>query len=717
MTPHGIDTSSLVYEIANHFDIGLTAGQARATIGGDRDFSESDLDWVSRILREAGIENTPVLSLSEIDFSRSSDLFAVETAQTIYLIAYSDQSDSVVATDIREPSKKRPLNDFLLAAGRFQEYKLLHFYRQVSEDQGFIPGMETHWFFGPIWKNRRFVYQAAIASLVTNVFALGTSVFSLIVYNKIIPAQALTSLAVLVSGMVILLIGDYIIKLTRAKFLSIVGEDSDQVIADRLFYKLLDIKFKDKTGSVGALANTLKEYEQIREFFTSAALIAIIDLPFALIFLAFMAYVGGWMVVPVVAGILVLVVSAFFFQPQLKKLSESSFEDGQSKHSVLVETLSGLESIKMLGAGGMLRRKFRKVLETQAESSEKIKQHTHTVSNLAQEVQQAVQIAVVATGAVMSTYGMGGFGAIIACTILSSKALMPFAQITQLMLRLNQIRTGYRALDDFMKLQSEHGDKKQYFQRGRLRSSIDFKNVSFRYADQKTDTLSEVSFVAEENQRIAIVGRVGSGKTTVGRLIARLYEPESGSIYIGDVDINQIDPAEIRENIGYVSQEPWLFAGTLEQNITLGSINVSQEDFLWACETSGVSEFADKHPDGYKLTVRERGEGLSGGQRQCVAIARALIRRPPIYVFDEPTSAMDARTEKLFLERFKKANLNASLILITHRTSLLSLVDKVVVLDAGKVIGTGPTESFLKGPEKAPAKTAVSKGAADANAA
>ena len=693
-----VDTSFVVYEIAKHFDIGLTAGQARATVGGDKGPSETDLDWIARILAEVGIESTPVLSLALIDFNRSSDAFAAEIAKTIFLIAYDDQADAVVASDIRKPSKKIPLNTFLLYAGAFPDYKLRHFYRQVSEAHALIPGMERHWFFGPIWRNRRFVYQAAVASLVTNIFALGTSVFSLIVYNKIIPAQALTSLAVLVSGMAILLIGDYIIKLTRAKFLSIVGEDSDQVIADQLFFKLLDIKFKDKTGSVGALANTLKEYEQIREFFTSAALIALIDLPFALIFLAFMAYIGGWMVVPVLCGIFVLVVSAYFFQPQLKKLSESSFEDGQSKHSVLVETLSGLESIKMLGAGGMLRRKFRKVLETQADSSEKIKKHTHAVSNLTQEVQQAVQIAVVATGAVMSTYGLGGFGAIIACTILSSKALMPFAQITQLMLRLNQIRTGYRALNEFMNLQSEHDHGKQYFQRGRLRSRIEFKDVSFRYQDQKTDALAGVSFVAEANQRLAIVGRVGSGKTTVGRLIARLYEAESGSIYVGDVDISQIDPSEIRENIGYVSQEPWLISGTLEQNITLGSINIRQEDFLWACETAGVAEFADKHPDGYKLKVRERGEGLSGGQRQCVAIARALVRRPPIYVFDEPTSAMDARTEKLFLERFKKANLNASLILITHRTSLLSLVDKVVVLDGGKVIGAGPTANFLKGP-------------------
>ena len=241
MTPP-IDTSFVVYEIANHFDIGLTAGQARATVGGDRDTSESELEWVSRILREVGVASTPVKSLTQVDFSRSSDVFAVETAQTIHLIAYDDQSEEVVATDIRAPSKKRSLNEFLISAGTFPDYKLLHFYRQVEEGQAFIPGLESHWFFGPIWRNRRFVYQAALASLVTNVFALGTSVFSLIVYNKIIPAQALTSLAVLVSGMTILLIGDYIIKLTRAKFLSIVGEDSDQVIADRLFFKLLDIK-------------------------------------------------------------------------------------------------------------------------------------------------------------------------------------------------------------------------------------------------------------------------------------------------------------------------------------------------------------------------------------------------------------------------------------------------------------------------------------------
>jgi ATP-binding cassette subfamily C protein LapB len=689
------DVSRIIYEIANHFDVSITAGEARATLA-DREGDESDLNWATRVLRDIGIESETVEGLGQVDFNRSKDIFALDAKEQIYLIAYDDQAEMVVARELGTNGKKVPLNEFLIFSGSLDAYQLYHFYHAEADSEAFIPGVDAHWFFGPIWRNRRFIYQAAFASLLTNFFAIGTSVFSLIVYNKIIPAQAMSSLAVLVSGMVILIVGDFVIKITRTKFLSIVSDDADQVIADRLFYKILDIKFKDKKGSVGALANTLKEYEQIREFFTSAAMIALIDFPFAILFLAFMGFIGGWMVVPVIVGILILICSAYFFQPQLKKLSESSFEDSQSKHSVLVETLSGLESIKMLGAGGMLRRKFRRVLETQATSNEQIKKHTHAVNNLTQEVQQAVQVAVVATGAVMSTYGLGGFGAIIACTILSSKALMPFAQITQLLLRLNQIRTGYQALNDFMSLRSEHSRSKQYFQRGRLDSHLDFKGVCFKYEGQKGDALNDVSFSVGDKERIAIVGRVGSGKTTVGRLIARLYEPDAGTIQIGGVDISQIDPSEIRENIGYVSQEPWLIAGTLEQNITLGSVNVSMKDFMWACETSGVSEFANKHPDGYKMTIRERGEGLSGGQRQCVAIARALIRKPPLYVFDEPTSAMDARTEKLFLERFKAAELDASLVLITHRTSLLALVDKVVVLDGGKVIGSGPTENFLK---------------------
>ena len=517
----------------------------------------------------------------------------------------------------------------------------------------------------------------------------------MVVYNKIIPAQAMSSLAVLVTGMAFLLIADYAVKVSRAKFLGVAGIEADITIADRLFTKIIDLQYKSKQGSVGSLANTLKEYEQIREFFTSATLVTIIDMPFAIIFLVFIAVVGGWMVVPVLIGVAILIGATLYIQPRMKKISESSFEDGQNKHSVLVETLSGLETVKLLGAGGLLRRKFKTVLHRQAAISEQTKKHTYFATNLTAEVQQAVQIAVVAVGAIAVTQASSGYGAIIACTILSGKALMPFAQVAQLLLRLNQVITGYKALDALMKQPAEHEKGTSYLPRADIKGSVSFKEVTFAYPSQDGKALDGITFDINPGERVAIVGRVGSGKTTIGKLTAKLFNPEGGSIYIGGVDLLQLDPSEVRENIGYVSQEPWLIAGTIEQNITLGATEVTPEDIIWAAKLSGAAEFIDRHPKGYKLAVRERGEGISGGQKQCITIARALVRKPKILIFDEPTSSMDARTEKLFIDSFRQQKVDATLILITHRTSLLSLVDRVLVVDNGKIVGSGSTAAFL----------------------
>ena len=689
-----ISIEDLVYEISSRFDASITPSEVRSLVGS-KELGSFDFDDLFEVLSEAGIDHESIESLSAINFDRfvGVGLFYSDTHQ--YIFSRDAIQEVVVFQNFKDKKNKILWNDFLESSEVETSSKIIRFFERQEEAYGAIPGIETHWFFSPIWKNRRFLFQSGLAALLTNLFALGTSMFSMVVYNKIIPAQAMSSLAVLVTGMAFLLLADYAVKVSRAKFLGVAGVEADITIADRLFTKIIDLQYKSKKGSVGSLANTLKEYEQIREFFTSATLVTIIDMPFAIIFLIFIAIVGGWMAVPVFIGIAILVGATLYIQPRMKKISESSFEDGQNKHSVLVETLSGLETVKMLGAGGLLRRKFKVVLNRQAVISEQTKKHTYFATNLTAEVQQGVQIAVVAVGALVVSEASAGYGAIIACTILSGKALMPFAQVAQLLLRLNQVLTGYKALDELMKQPSEHDDGISYLPRTNLVGSVEFRSVEFAYPGQDGKALDSVSFDIKSGERVAIVGRVGSGKTTIGKLTAKLFEPEKGSIYIGGVDILQLDPAEVRENIGYVSQEPWLIAGTIEQNITLGASEVSTEDVIWASTLSGASDFIDQHPKGYKLHVRERGEGISGGQKQCITIARALVRRPKILIFDEPTSSMDARTEKTFIDSFRQQKLESTLILITHRTSLLSLVDRVIVIDNGKIVGAGPTAAFL----------------------
>jgi len=402
------------------------------------------------------------------------------------------------------------------------------------------------------------------------------------------------------------------------------------------------------------------------------------------------------MVLPVLAGILILVAATVYVQPRLKALAKHSFEDGQSKHSVLVESLTGLETLKLVGAGGFMRRRLRAVLERQADVSEQMKTDTHFITNISQTVQQLVQMFVVTVGAVLVTTGEFGYGAIIACTILSGKALAPFAQLTQILVRLNQIGVSYGALSDLMGQPVEHPEEKSFLPRRKFKGDVELRDVTFSYPDQQSPVIQNVSFKVEAGERVAILGHIGSGKTTIGRLLAGLYEPQDGKILVDNIDIKQIAPADLRENLGISMQDVWLMSSTLESNISLGAVEVSTEDVLRAAKIAGVSDFADKHPDGFKMLMKERGESLSGGQRQAVSLARSLARRPQIIILDEPTSSMDSRSEQLFVKRFKEELPDATLILITHRTSLLSLVDRVIIMENGRVAGMGTTEQFAK---------------------
>lgn len=690
ISPDSLDR--LVYEITSRFDNSITPAEARALIATPDE--TRTLAWLLDVLSDVAIDHEKIDTLEDIDLERFHGVGLFLSTESQYLFSFDELKQEILFKNLDTQALQSfsEASPFLVESGEFQIYR---FFERESENYAIIPGIESHWFFSPLWKNRRFIVQAGLASLLTNVFAVGTSLFAMIVYNRIIPANAMSSLTVLVTGMFILLVADYIVKTSRSKLLGVAGVEADVVIADRLFGQVLDMQYKAKKGSVGSLASTLKEYEQIREFFTSATLVSIIDMPFAIIFVGLIWYIGGHMVLPVLVGIGILFFVTAYMQPRMQKISERSLQDAHNKHSVLVETLSGLETVKLLGAGGLLRRRFKNVIAKQAELAEETKRLTFFSSNLTQEVQQGVQIAVVTVGAITVTTGAYGFGAIIACTILSGKALLPFAQLAQLLSRLNQIVTGYKSLNELMQQPVEHSRGAQFISRGAIRGGVEFNEVSFSYPVQERKALDSVSFEIKPGQRIAVVGRVGSGKTTIGKLISKLFLPDSGSVYIDGVDVQQIDPAEIRENIGMVSQEPWLIAGTIEQNILLGSPDASTQDMIWAGELSGVSEFVDVHPKGYKHTVAERGEGLSGGQKQAITIARALVKRPPILLFDEPTSAMDARTERKFIERLKNEKLESTLIVITHRTSLLALADQVIVVDQGKIVGQGSVESFL----------------------
>ena len=553
-----------------------------------------------------------------------------------------------------------------------------------------------HWFWGPVLRMRWVYLQVALAALLVNLFALSSSVFSMIVYDRVIPNNATDTLIALLIGITIIFISDFVIRTVRGYFLDLASSKADAAIADALFEQILDAKMQTRRGSTGALASTLREFESIRDFLTSATLTTFIDIPFAILFLVVIWLIGGPMVYVPLLAIPVMLLSGLAVQPQLKKLTKESQEDGHHKQAILVETLSGLETIKSLGAGALMRRRWQDAVVHQSHIGLKSRMLAQLATNVANLAQQFVQVAVITVGAFLVREGQLGFGAIIACTILAGRCIAPIAQITQLLTRMNQTFVSYRALNQLMNQEREHEHGKVYLSRPDFLGGIEFRNVTFTYPGASKPTLDGVSFKIDPGEKVAIVGKVGSGKTTVSKLILGLYKPDSGTVLMDGVDVRQIDPADLRRELGVVLQEVWLIGGTIKQNIALGGNYPTDEEILHAAQIAGVDDFVRQHPEGYGLRLGERGEGLSGGQRQSIAIARALLGNPKILLFDEATSAMDMGCESALLQRLGQEIGNRTFVTITHKASLLQMVNKIVVIDQGRVAMQGTPEQLMR---------------------
>lgn len=556
-------------------------------------------------------------------------------------------------------------------------------------------GRHGHWFWGPLLRNRGVYGQVALAALLVNVFAVAGSVFSMIVYDKVIPNNAMDTLTALLIGVSVIFVADFVIRTLRGYFLDLASAKADAAIADALFEQVLDARL-GRRGSTGALASTLKEFESVRDFLTSATLTTFIDVPFALLFLVLIHAIGGPMVVVPLVAIPVMVLAGLAVQPQLRRLTREGQEDGHHKQAILVETLTGLETIKTLGAGAQMRRRWQDAVTHQSQVGLKSRLLAQLAANVAGMSQQFVQVAVVTVGALLVQKGQLGFGAIIACTILAGRAIAPMAQITQLLTRMNQTVTSYRNLARVMEQEREHKPGEVFMARPEFKGQIEFRNVTFSYPGATQPTLRDVSFVIRPGERVAILGRVGSGKTTVSKLLLGLYRPDSGAVLIDGVDVRQIDPADLRNAVGVVLQDVWLLGGTVKQNIALGGHFPNDAEILHAAQVAGVEDFVRQHPEGYGLRLGERGEGLSGGQRQAVAVARALLGRPSIVVFDEATSAMDMAAEAQLLQRLQQELQGRTFITITHKSSMLQLVNKIIVIEQGRVSMQGSPEELAR---------------------
>ena len=553
----------------------------------------------------------------------------------------------------------------------------------------------AEWLMEPIRRNRGVYAKVALAAVMINLFGLVTSLFTMTVYDRVVPNNATSSLVALSIGLLVIVVFDFVLKLLRAYFVDIAGASIDREVGDTLFQRLLTLRLDLKKGSTGSLTGIMRELEALRDFFTSATMTAVVDLPFVLLTLAIVAIIGGKVVFVPAAAIPIVVLVGWLTQPALDRLSARAMGEGLQKQSVLVETIGGLETVKATGAGPLLSRRWRKAVEQHSQSALRQRLIASIGITVATSAGTISYAGVVIVGVGMIADQQMTMGGLIACSILAGRAIAPLAQISQLLSRMTSTRTAYRQLNELMKMPPE-GPEGEPIKVARLKGRIEFRNVSFRYPGKPEKTLDEVSFTIEPGEHVALLGRVGSGKSTIARLILGLYPPEEGLVLIDGTDIRQLDPAELRRNIGAALQESVLLTGSVRENIVLARADVDDEEMLRATELSGTHAFMGAIANGYDLKLADRGEGLSGGQRQSIAIARALAGRPPVVVMDEPTSAMDSQTETALLQRLGAELKGRTAVLITHRPPLLQLVDKVMVVEGGKIVLSGPRDEVMK---------------------
>ena len=568
-----------------------------------------------------------------------------------------------------------------------------NFENRVSQEVEIVDNKK--WFFRTIKKNFYIYKLVILAAILINIFVIFVPLFTMNVYDRVIPNKALDTLWVLLAGIIAVLIFDLILKLIRAYFIEQAGKRADIRMSNKIYEQLLNIKLDSKPASTGMFVSRLQSFESVREFFTTATLTAFVDLPFVLLFIGIIFYVGGPLGYISLATMVIAITFSFLMQRPIKKTIEASAKEEQIKQTVLTETVTGLEIIKGTHALNRMRTHWERSISQTSYYGNKSHYLSQIVTYVVAFFGQLSGILIVAFGVVLTADGVITMGAIIAAMMLNSRVVGPVSQIVGMIIRLERIKLSLQNIDDIMQLPSERDSSKSYLSRPDLYGDIVYKDVNFSYKDQKYTVLKDVNLRIKQGERIGIIGKIGSGKSTLAKLLLNLYEPSNGSVLIDNTDIRQIDPVDLRRSIGYVPQEPFLFMGSIKDNISISEQYATDEQILQAATIAGVHDFIGKHEAGYDLIVGERGEGLSGGERQAVTLARALLSNPNILIFDEATNMMDDLSERNFRNKVQNVIDGKTVIVITHKPSMLALVDRILVVEDGKMIADGEKNTIL----------------------
>lgn len=558
----------------------------------------------------------------------------------------------------------------------------------------------TAWFQDTLKLSKFLYFDAVIASFLVNLVALCAPLFVMNVYDRVVPNQATATLWVLAIGVSIAFVFDFVLKILRGICLDLAGKKTDLVVSSALFERLLGMKMKLRPKRVGSFAQNFQEFQSIRDFLSSLTLTAFIDFPFTLLILLVIGVIGGPLVlIPLLSYPLALLVSWLIQRPLMSRV-QKTYQLANERQAMLVETLTGLDAIKINNAQSERQYQWEHLTGQLSKLELRVKSLSYVAVNFTSWLQQASGVAIIVAGVYVIIGGNLSMGGLIACYLLHRRAMMPIGQLCSLITRYQRARMTKSTIDRMMGLEQEVQEGEVPLKRETLSGAIELRDVTFCYPGNQYASLSNVSLVIKPGEKVGIIGRSGSGKSSLAKLLVGFYQPDSGSVLIDGIDLRQIDVHDLRHNIGYAPQDIHLFNGTLRENLLYGASYVDDETMLRVANLTGVHEFARRHPSGYNMQVGERGISLSGGQRQAVTLARALLLDPPVLLMDEPTSSMDNTSEDLIKKALAPVISNKTLLLVTHRASLLSLVDRLIIVDNGKIIADGPKVSVMNALKK-----------------
>lgn len=672
----------------------LSASPQSLTVGLPATIDTFTPDLLVRASARAGLNSrVQMMSLGELSNSVLPAIIINASDQSYVLLSVDgasvtifDPVEQIERVDTIENWSREESLTVLLARPKFR------LDAHISEQLGMTT---EHWFWSAMKEHSRLYRDVLLASFFINLLVLSLPIFVMNVYDRVVPNAAFETLWVLAIGVALALLGDLTLRVMRAYFLDFAARRIDVSLSAKIMEKTLGMRLAYKPPSVGGFAANLRSFEFLRDFTTSATVTSLIDIPFALVFVAVIAWISPAMVTPILLGIAAVLVFTIIVRPSLQKVTERSYSAGAQRNGTVIEAISSLETIKAMGAESIMQRRWEESTSFLAAQNLQARSMNVRLTQTNSTLQQFSRLAVVITGVYLIAAGQLTMGGLIACMLLSMRAIAPFAQFGALIGQFHHAKIALKTLDDLFDTPTDYRDDSAFITREEFNGQLDFKDVSFDYPRASAPSLEGVSFSLKSGDRMAILGRVGSGKSTIAKLALGLFEPKAGEIRVDGVDLRQLDPREYRNSIGYVPQDVMLFQGTLRENIELARPNITDAQLLAAAECAGLSDWINRHPLGFEMPIAERGDSVSGGQKRCIAVARALVTEPNILIMDEPTGGTDLTTERLIIDRLSDYLENRTLLLVTHRNSLLTLVNRILVVDSGQVVADGDRDTVI----------------------